>query len=305
MYFRHTATTDRAVDQAVDAVYALAGLELVDRSKANSDALLRRPTAAALAYTLADEAIDAEDPEEFARSAAARLAEAAAIDAIRENWYAAQKNARADRRPELIAGTIEDTRHMFDKAVEDLTSAVEKLDGRQPMSTDPLRSTSTATTTLEALIAARQALGTLSKFASLTRTEPHDQRPAGLATLLRVIAIDGVVQEAATIGTPDDKRTVNEEELEVTRAVRRLAEDYLRDRDNTVARIAAGHYPGVTLRLNTAEELEAVRGTIGQAIQPKWVSGGEAAQHGENLDARRAKLKADGRAARARAARGR
>lgn len=299
MHFRHTTTTDRAVDQAINAVYSLAGWELVDHSKANSDALLRRPTATALAYALADEAIDAPDPEEFAAQAARRLAEAAAVDAIRGQWHDAQKQARADRRPELLDNTIADTRHLFDKAVADLEAAVEKLDPRAPMATDPLRDDQAA----PALRTARAALGKLATFASLTRVEPNDHGPAGLDTLRRIITITGVVQEVATIGTPEAERTVNDVELEVTRAVRRLAEDYAHDRDNTVARIAAGNYPGVTLHLNTNEEAAEVRREVAQAIQPRWVYGDEAGQVRESLNARREKLKAEGRAARARQAR--
>ena len=120
---------------------------------------------------------------------------------------------------------------------------------------------------------------------------------------LRVIAIDGVVQELARNGAPEADRTVNEEELTVTRAVRQLAEDYRADRDNAVANIAAVRYSGITLHLSTDQEAAEVRTAVGQAIQPKWVSGDEAGQHRESLTTRGQKLKAEGRAARARALR--
>ncbi|PAU90102.1 hypothetical protein CK505_12545 [Kocuria sp. WN036] len=298
-YFTHTTRTEANLDRALSAVYELDGLQLVDNTKENSRALLGWPTATALSYQLADEAIHAEDHEEFARSAAARLAEAAAVDAIRESWHDATRMAHRDARPARLADTIEDTRHRFDKAAEDLTSAVEKLDQRAPMNTDPLRDDEAA----PALRTARAALATLSRFANLSHVDPNDDRPAGLATLLRVIAIDGVVQELARNGAPEADRTVNEEELTVTRAVRQLAEDYRADRDNAVANIAAGRYAGITLHLSTDQEAAEVRTAVGQAIQPKWVSGDEAGQHRESLTTRGQKLKAEGRAARARALR--
>ncbi|GEO93873.1 hypothetical protein KFL01_31790 [Kocuria flava] len=80
------------------------------------------------------------------------------------------------------------------------------------------------------------------------------------------------MKEVCVRSIGEDLRTTNAAELDVTRAVRRLAADAKADIDAAILAIVADDYQGISLRLNTTAEAEHTRQQINTAFTREWVN---------------------------------
>ncbi|PWF82011.1 hypothetical protein [Kocuria rosea] len=252
------------VPERVAAAYSVAGLDAPTVPGHAIGAALRAiPDAPALARQLVGEAHDYsdEDPAVWLDSARARLADAQALDLLRETWARTGGEALAARGPRLTDQAASDLRGAFDKAVRGLTQAVAKLDPARPL--DP--ETAVARDAGAALTTARRELARLGAFAGI--------HPAVLNTgygslnkLAPILAIEGAAVERIAHSVGEHRTVLNEDQLGTTRAVRRLAEDGKQDLDLAVLGVARGDYQGVSLRLNSTRQRQETLEQVSTAL---------------------------------------
>ncbi|MEX5264288.1 hypothetical protein RF640_09670 [Kocuria sp. CPCC 205231] len=259
-----------SVPEGVVAAYLSAGLEApVVPGKVIGDALRELPDAPALARQLVTEAHDNpdQDPAVWLDSVRGRLADAQALDLLRGTWTRGSREALAARGPRLTDEAARDLRGAFEKTARGLIQAAAKLDPARPL--DP--EAAVARDAGAALTTARRELARLGIFAGIHPTVISTGY-GSLNRLVPILAIEGAVVEQIARSIGEQRVVLNEDQLETTRAVRRLAEDGKQDLDLAILSVARGDYQGVSLRLNSTRQKQDTLEQITAALARETVS---------------------------------
>lgn len=210
------------------------------------------PGPAEVARKLAVDALQAEDVDAWHAEALEQIREAQAADTLRREFNSVFPHVIRAAADGYIAEAAEDLRAPFDRLAKTFTQAAAKLPSGQS-ALDP-----------EAVIAAdagaalntvRDCLARFGAYAGIFHADAAvDDYPSDLNIILPLVDLPTPVVEQVYGLT---RSTANEEKLEQTRAIRRMATD-LRSRgaDPVLVGIARGEYGKATLKLATAETLQ-------------------------------------------------
>ncbi|MEX5260519.1 hypothetical protein [Kocuria sp. CPCC 205263] len=288
--YRAPANISAFVPETLAAAYALAGIDRATPPEERIQAALRAlPDAATVARTIIAEAHDTEEPPaKFLAQARRRVSDAQANDALREQWGKHGRTITAAHLPQVTDKASKDLAPAFAATVDALRGAVAEL---APQGTpakgaprDPSGQGAPGPISLDAeaavardagaaLTTARRELARLAVFAGISATGPlSDIVAVGLVPLVPVLAVDGAMAEVCIRSIGQDLRTTNESKLGTTRAVRRLTKDARDDIDGAILGIVAGHYEGVSLRLNSTGQNQHTRQQITAAYERVWVN---------------------------------
>ena len=244
-YFTLTPATDRNVTTRIAAAYAAAAIPAPTTFvPALKQYMAQLPDAQQVAATLAHDAYRADpdtDPAEWWATARQQMIDAQASDALRA---ALVQSLTTEER---ASGTRQTERALTDlhpwatrqaqalvKAAKALPAGDAALDPEAVLAHDAGK----------ALTSARSALAALALLASLGDPAKHVSTIGDLARILPLVTIEGTVTEKLA---PFNSNALNASQLDVTHAVRRLAQDVRRDPDLALVGVARGDYPGVTL----------------------------------------------------------
>ena len=244
-YFTPTVATDRNVTARVTAAYAAAGIAAPTTFvPALKRYMAQQPAAQQVAATLAHDAYHADadtDPAEWWASARQQMIDAQASDALRAalvQSLTTEERASGTRQTERA---LTDLHPWATRQAQALVKAAKALPAG-PAALDP--EAVLAHDAGKHLTTARNALSALALLASLADPAKHVSTIGDLARILPLVTIEGTVTEKLA---PFNSNALNASQLDVTRAVRRLAQDVRRDPDLALVGVARGDYPGVTL----------------------------------------------------------
>lgn len=259
-----------SVPEGVAAAYIAAGLDapVVPGHKIGT-ALRQLPDAPALARQLVAEAHDdpGKDPAVWLDHVRGRLTDAQAFDLLRDTWARASREALAARGPHLTDQAAKDLRGAFEKTAQGLIQAAAKLDPARPL--DP--EAAVARDAGAALTTARRELAWLGTFAGI-HPAVTSTGYGSLNRLAPILAIEGAVVEQIARSIGERRVVLNEDQLETTRAVRRLAEEGKQNLDFALLGVARGDYQGVRLRLNNMRQKQDTLEQITVALARETVS---------------------------------
>lgn len=244
-YFTPTVATDRNVTTRIAAAYTAAGITAPTTFvPALKQYMAQQPDAQQVAATLAHDAYRADpdtDPAEWWATARQQMIDAQASDALRATLV------QSLTTEERASGTRQTGRALADlhpwaqrhaqalvKAAKALPAGDAALDPEAVLAHDAGKHLTTA----------RNALSALALLASLADPAKHVSTLGDLARVLPLVKIEGTVTE---MNSPFNSNALNASQLDVTRAVRRLAQDVRRAPDLALVGVARGDYPGVTL----------------------------------------------------------
>ena len=244
-YFTLTPATDRNVTARVTAAYAAAGIAAPTTFvPALKRYMAQQPAAQQVAATLAHDAYRADpdtDPADWWATARQQMIDAQASDALRAalvQSLTTEERASGTRQTERA---LTDLHPWAQRHAQALVKAAKALPAG-PAALDP--EAVLAHDAGKALTSARSALSALALLASLGDPARHVGTIGDLARILPLVKIEGTVTE---MNTPFNSNALNASQLDVTHAVRRLAQDVRRDPDLALVGVARGDYPGVTL----------------------------------------------------------
>lgn len=279
-YFTPTVATDRNVTARIAAVYAAAGQAAPTTFvPALKRYMAQQPDARQVAQTLAHDAYHADpdtDPAEWWATARQEMIDAQASDALRAALAQSLTTEERSSGTRQTARALTDLHPWATRQAQALVKAAKALPAG-PGALDP--ETVLAHDAGKALTSARSALSALALLASLGDPARHVGTIGDLARVLPLVTIDGTVTEKLA---PFNSNALNASQLNVTHAVRRLAQDVRTDPDLALVGVARGDYPGVTLspadtlavigeRANTAA-VAFTRKTVSEAEQRQLIA---------------------------------
>lgn len=244
-YFQPTVHTARNYSQRTTALYAAAGMT----APASFHQALRRhlatlPGVQQVAASVASDAYTADadaDVTEFWDDAVDQLIRAQGADTLKAALGTALATEEAASGHRALDRALADTHawatrqaRALVKAAKALPAGAAALDSEAVLAADAGAS----------LVSARAALSALALVASLGDPAKHVSTIGDLARILPLVKIEGTVTEKLA---PFNSNALNASQLDVTHAVRRLAQDVRRDPDLALVGVARGDYPGVTL----------------------------------------------------------
>lgn len=251
-YFNRPATHHMNQTQRINDAYTLAGLTapthaLEIRNKINS-----APTPDQVAASIAREALDADNINEFYDEAIDRMAKAHAAQALKDAFSRNIQSALEARAHKLRGQAVEDVSPAFNKIAKAISTAAKALPTGAPLD----MSANIEAGTGAEFKTVRDGLAKLGAYAAIyPQGTPADGVPAALHAVLPIVSLPSTTIERIKQSIGENIVTSNEAQLAPTRTVRKLSNDLAKDPDNTLALIAAGHYEGVTIALATPEQL--------------------------------------------------
>ena len=244
-YFTPTVATDRNVTARVTAAYAAAGIAAPTTFvPALKRYMAQQPAAQQVAATLAHDAYRADpdtDPADWWATARQQMIDAQASDALRAALVQSLTTEERASGTRQTGRALTDLHPWATRQAQALVKAAKALPAG-PAALDP--EAVLAHDAGKHLTTARNALSALALLASLADPAKHVSTIGDLARILPLVTIEGTVTEKLA---PFNSNALNASQLDVTHAVRRLAQDVRRDPDLALVGVARGDYPGVTL----------------------------------------------------------
>ena len=270
-YFQREATNYATQFQVIAEAYTVAGVtpptRALDIKRLIND---ESRNVFQVAAALANEALlTNEEPTEWYADAVEQVKEAQARETLAAAFNRSYSDAVTRALPRYLEDAAKDLTVSADRAVKQLVTAAKELP-EGPDALDPeavIRHDAGS-----ALSKARTSLALLGKFASIYQaTTPGDVPPA-LNNLLPILDLPAAVKEQIVKSFGESIKTLNEDKLGGTRAIRKLAADAKQDVDLALVDVARGAYPGVTLKLATPDEHGKRKATAAVAHQREHIA---------------------------------
>lgn len=243
-FYTRPATHNLNQFARINEAYKLAGLTPPTYVEDLKRIINSAPTVQQEAASIAQEALNADEPTEFYESAIERIQRAQAAEALK-NAFAQNIQAALDSKAHHYRATAAaDLMPTINKVTKALTTAAKKLPAGKPldMTANIEHGTGTEYKT------ARDALATLSTYAALyVQGTPSDGISSALHAVLPIIELPTATVERILPNVGIEVVTSNKAQLNHTMTIRRISSDLGTDTDGTLARIAAGHYEGATI----------------------------------------------------------
>lgn len=203
------------------------------------------PTVDQVAAQYADQFHESDNPAKLVKEAKAAIADALAAAELKTALLKSEERELQQRIKGIKERMVEDLTPAFQADMEAFTEAAKQLSPDNPL--DP--EAAIANDAGGALTTARNTIPRLAAIASLFAQAGHGV-PRHLTNTAGVLHLPPITVEQAQRSTDNLHPTVlNEDELEGTRTIRRLAEDMGHDTDGTLVRVAQGQYDGVWFAL--------------------------------------------------------
>lgn len=253
--------------------YTLAGLTAPTYVAELKRTINEAPTVDQVAATIATEALDATDAQEFYEDALKKIQRAHAADALKEAFNRNIQRVQDSKANHYRATAADDLTPAFNKITKALSTAAAKLPAHNPLD---MAASIDAGTGAE-YKTARDTLAQLGTYASIHHNLTPGQLPTVLAALLPILALPTAVIEHVKPNLGESVVTINTSAMGPTLSIRKLANDAALDLDTALVNVAAGRYEGITLDLATPSELNARRINATNAYTRKTVT-----NHGDN-----------------------
>lgn len=251
-FYTRPATHNLNQFARINEAYKLAGLTPPTYVEDLKRTINSAPTVQQEAASIAQEALNADEPTEFYESAIERIQRAQAADILKQAFARNIQSALDSQAHHCRTTAAEDLAPAFNKIAKTMSTAAAKLPAGAPldMATNIEAGTGTEYKTT------RDALAQLGTYAALyPQGTPTDGVPSALHAVLPIVALPATTVERIKANVGIEVVTSNQAQLSATHVVRKLTNDLATNTDNTLASIAAGNYEGVTISLATPEQL--------------------------------------------------
>ena len=270
-YFNRSATNPSTQFQVIADAYTTVGIpaptRALDIKKLVKDESRNVYQTAA---QLAQEALLTElEPADWYTAAVEQIKEAQAREALAAAFNRSYSDAVTRALPRYLGEAALALTPTADKAIKELNAAAKEL----PAGKDALDpETAIRENAGPALNKARAALTLLSTLTNIHQIQTPGDVPPALNNLLPILNLPAAVKEKVAKTYGESTKTLNEDKLAGTRAIRALATDARTDVDLALINVARGQYPGVTLKLATPAAHSERRRAANLAHQREYIA---------------------------------
>lgn len=264
-YFNRPATHQLNQFARINDAYTLAGLTPPTYVEELKRTITNAPTVQQEAANIAREALEADDPAEFYEHALTRIQRAQAADVLKNAFAKNIQSALDSKAHHYRAAAANELAPQIAKLTKALATAAKKLPAGHPLDMAANIEAGTGTE----YKTTRDTLAVLGTYAAIyPQGTPTDGIPTAIHAVLPIIELPKATIERIKPGLNDLAPVPsNAPQLTGTHTIRRIANDLALNMDDTLARIAAGHYDGATISFANPTELNARRANAQNAFK--------------------------------------